>query len=110
MKLPNGERAIIDLRKIVDYCLSPDHEDGQHKARLFASIVGLTINNADQLLDVLRRAATDQDAMLGKLDEYGQRYLIDFEFTGPSGTATIRAAWIIRPNEMVPRLVTCYIL
>jgi len=41
MKLPGGQHALIDRRKIVDYCLSVDHEDGQHKARLFASILGL---------------------------------------------------------------------
>jgi hypothetical protein len=110
MKLPSGERAIIDSRKIIDYCLSPDHEDGQHKARLFESILGLTIDNADQLLEALRNAATAQDVVVGKRDEYGQRYLIDFEFASPSGTATIRSAWIIRNSETVPRLVTCYIL
>jgi hypothetical protein len=57
MQLPNGDQAIIDRRKIVDYCLSLAHEDGQHKAHLFASIVGLTFEEADQLLDALRTAA-----------------------------------------------------
>lgn len=46
MKLPSGEQAIIDLRKISDYCLSSEHEDGRHKAHVFASILGLTINHA----------------------------------------------------------------
>ena len=110
MKLPNGEQAIIERRKIVDYCLSLEHEDGQHKARLFASIVGLTIDDAEQLLQALRDAATENDAVVGKLDEYGQRYSIDFDYTGSAATAVIRSAWIIRPNETVPRLVTCYII
>lgn len=110
MKLPNGDLAVIDSRKIVDYCLSTNHEDGQHKAHLFASILGLAIEHADQLLNALRNAAVVGDATLGKQDRYGQRYLIDFEFAGPSGTATIRSAWIIGINESVPRLVTCYIL
>ena len=110
MKLPNGNQATIDSRKVTDYCLSPDHEDGQHKAHLFSSLLGLTIDDAFTLLNALRTAAATQDATLGKQDQYGQRYVIDFEFTGPSGTATIRSAWIIRPNESVPRLVTCFIL
>jgi len=110
MRLPSGERAIIDNRKVIDYCLSPDHEDGQHKARLFGSVLGLTVDNFEQLQEALRSAASTQDAVLGKRDEYGQRYLIDFELTGPSGTAVIRSAWIIRNDETVPRLVTCYIL
>src|SRR5262245_41222020 len=110
MRLPSGNLAIIDPRKIVNYCLSKDHEDGQHKAHLFASIVGLTVEHADQLLEALRNAAAVGDAALGKQDDYGQRYSIDFELTGPRGTATIRSAWIIRRSETVPRLVTCYIL
>jgi uncharacterized protein DUF6883 len=110
MKLPNGDHAIIDPRKVTDYCLSPDHEDGQHKARLFATLLGLTIADADLLIEVLQRAAANEEAVLGKQDKYGQRYTIDFEFIGPGGTATIRSGWIIRTNELVPRLVTCYIL
>ena len=110
MKLPNGDQAIIDPRKVTDYCLSSEHEDGQHKAHLFQVILGLTIADADLLLDALRRAAAEGEAVLGKRDNYGQRYVIDFEFTGPAGTATIRSAWMIRPNETVPRQVTCFIL
>ncbi len=110
MKLPSGDLAIIDPRKIYDYCLSLDHEDGQHKSRLFASVVGLTTDHADQFIEALRIAATTRDAILGKHDQYGQRYVIDFEFAGPSGKAEIRSAWIIRRNETVPCLVTCYIL
>lgn len=110
MKLPNGEHAIIDPRKITDYCLSPDHDDGQHKARLFQAMLGLTLDDAELLFDALRHAAAAGDAAVGGRDKYGQRYVIDFVFAGPSATATIRSAWIIRSNETVPRLVTCYIL
>ena len=110
MKLPNGDQATIDSSKVTHYCLSPDHEDGQHKAHLFESVLGLTLEDADLLLDALRNAAATGEATLGKQDQYGQRYVIDFEFTGPSGTATIRSAWIIGLNDSAPRLVTCYIL
>jgi hypothetical protein len=110
MDLPSGEQAIIDPRKIVGYCLSVDHEDGCHKAHVFASILGLTTDHADRLLEALKEAAATGDATLGMQDQYGQRYQIDFEFTGPIGKATIRSAWIIRSGENAPRLVTCYIL
>ena len=110
MRLPSGDSAIIDPRKIFDYCLSPDHEDGKHKSHLFASVLGLRSDQADQLVEALRGAAAAGDAALGKRDKYGQRYVIDFELAGTSGNARIRSAWIIRENETVPRLVTCYIL
>ena len=46
--------------------------------------------------------------MLGELDEYGQRYVIDFLLTWQNRQAKVRSAWIIRPDEDFPRLVTCY--
>ena len=35
MRLPNGDRAVVDVRKVRDYCLSAEHPRGQHKARVF---------------------------------------------------------------------------
>jgi len=109
LKLPNGNRAIIDRRKITDYCLSLDHDDGSHKARLFQALVGLNQSNSTLLLEALRSAAAAGDAAPGKVDEYGHRYIVDFEFEGPRGTSVIRSVWIVKVGEEVPRLVTCYI-
>jgi hypothetical protein len=82
----------------------------QYKARLFQELVGVSLENAQLLLDALKEAAIGGEAMVGKQDRYGQRYVLDFEFAGPSGSAIIRSAWIIRTVENAPRLVTCYIL
>ena len=109
MNLPNGNRAIIDPRKVREYCLNPDHDDGRHKARLFRRLVGLNQSHATLLLDALRQAAASGEAVADKKDRYGRRYTIDFELAGPGGIATIRSAWIVRADEDVPRLVTCYI-
>ena len=35
MKIPNAERAIVEIGKLRDYCLNSEHNDGKHKARLF---------------------------------------------------------------------------
>jgi hypothetical protein len=110
MKLPNGEQALIDPRKLVEYSLSLDHDDGQHKARLFQTLLGITADNAPLLIAALQRAAASAEAVVGTQDNYGQRYVIDFQFAGPAGAATIGSAWIVRAGEEVPRLVTCYIL
>jgi|GEM_PF-2721604 len=34
MKLPHGAHAVVDIARLRDYCLSPDHPRGRHKARL----------------------------------------------------------------------------
>jgi hypothetical protein len=80
MKLPNGDQAVIDPRKIIEYCLSTSHEDGRHKAHLFASILGLTIADADQLLNALRTAAASGEAALGKQDPVRPALLNRFRF------------------------------
>lgn len=101
---------MIDPRKLADYALSMEHEDGRHKAALFRDLLGITADNADLLLDALEHAAAGGEAVIGKIDRYGQRFATDFPLTGPAGTAMVRAAWIIRTGETNPRLVTCYII
>jgi hypothetical protein len=41
MKIPNADRAVVDIRKLRDYCLNPQHDEGKHKARLFAVALGM---------------------------------------------------------------------
>lgn len=110
MRLPNGENATIDRRKLVDYVLCTEHDDGKHKARVFRELLGIEIDQADDLINGLRNAVLREDAVVGRNDRYGQRYIVDFDYTGPKGTATIRSVWIIRPENAIPGLVTCYIL
>jgi hypothetical protein len=110
LRLPNGERALIDPRKLIAYSLDPEHDEGRHKAHLFESLLGIDQRNAELLIDAIEDAAVSGEASLGKSDHYGQRCVIDFAFTGASGSATVRSAWIIRHDEDFPRLVTCYIL
>jgi hypothetical protein len=110
MKLPEGHRAFVDLIKLSDYCLNLNHPRGQHKAHVFAVVLGFTAMNALDLQNLLLEAARKGDAMLGDNDNYGQRFIVDFEALGPSGRGIIRSSWIIRTEEDFPRLVTCYVL
>jgi hypothetical protein len=110
VKLPNAERAVVDIEKLHDYCLNPDHPRGQHKARVFASALGLTASHADLLRESLLAAAQEQEASPGQHDQYGQRYVIDFIMEGPAGQGRVRSTWIIRDGEDFPRLTSCYVL
>ncbi len=109
MRLPNADRAMVDIRKLRDYCLNPDHLVGQHKARVFATALGLTVADAEVLRDALLAAAVSQEAVLGRRDEFGQASVIDFPMDGPAGTVTVRSAWIVRHGEDFPRLTSCYV-
>jgi hypothetical protein len=44
--LPHSDRAILDIRKIEDYCLSPVHPRGRHKARVFREVRDLQQSDA----------------------------------------------------------------
>lgn len=109
MGLPNGSAALVDMRKVRDYCLNPDHPRGRFKARVFASVLGITQDAAEVLRDALLDAAEHASAELGELDEYGQRYAVEFEFAGPKGSAIIRSAWIVLSDEDFPRFVSAYV-
>jgi len=62
MKLPNADRAVVDLAKLRDYCLSPDHPRGRHKARVFATALGLTADHAEELHEALLTAVRTEEA------------------------------------------------
>ena len=85
MKLPNPDRAVVDIEKLRDYCLNPYHPRGRHKARVFASALGLTANEVSDLRNALLAAVITQDAVATDLDGYGQRYVLDFTMNGPAG-------------------------
>jgi len=93
-----------------DYCLSEHHARGRHRARVFASVLGLSATEADVLREALLRAACEEDATEGERDEYGQRYVVNFEMSGPRGRAKVRSLWIVLHAEEFPRMVTCYVL
>ena len=96
MKLPNAGRAIIDLRKLRDYCLSPTHRYGRHKARLFANVLGVTVADIDLLHSALLTAAKDRDAIATRDNGFGQLYEVEFGMVGHRGSATVLSIWIVR--------------
>lgn len=89
--LPFGESAIVDLAKLVDYCLNPSHPRGRHKARVFASVLGIAANDADFLRTELLLAARTLPAERLQGDEFGERFRIDFEIRQNERFATSRS-------------------
>ena len=108
MKIPNAERAVVDIRKLRDYCLNPQHDKGKHKARLFTSLLGMDSDDAEGLRNILLEIVKTQDAQLGETDAYGQRYTLDFTLNWRSKQARIRSAWIIETGSEIPKLTTAF--
>ncbi len=108
MPIPNAENAVVDIRKLRNHCLNLEHDDGKHKARLFSSILGMTADNAEELRQILLEVVKVQEAQLGRRDEFGQRYTLDFIIEWQNRSATLRSGWIVEHGSEFPKLTTCY--
>jgi hypothetical protein len=57
--LPDPDRAVIDAEKLRDYVLSPDHEHGRHKARVFRSALGIDRDSWEYLREQIASRVVD---------------------------------------------------
>jgi hypothetical protein len=108
MIIPNAENAVVDIRKLRDYCLDAKHPEGKHKAHLFVTILGITASDADELRQMLLQIVKTHEARLARHDDYGQRYTIDFEIEWRGKYGMVRSGWIIEHDTDIPKLTTCY--
>ena len=110
MKLPHGDRAELGT-KLEDYTLNLRHEEGRHKARVFESVLGITLGNRTVLKDAILAAASNSEEAEDQGDNgYGSVYVLRFPLQTDRGRAMILTAWIVLHGEDFPRLTTCYIL
>lgn len=109
MRLPRGSSAIVDIDKLKGYCLNPEHPRGKHKARVFASALGLTAAHAEVLRSALLEAAASAHVRPAMADEFGERYVLEFQMRGPTGTAVVVSTWIVLRGELWPKLTTCFV-
>ena len=105
--LPKGDQAILDLRKIEDYCLNSSHPRGRHKARVFREALGLQRSGASWLRDALLEAARSGAAVQDGEDAWGTYWRLDATVRRQEKSAVVRTIWIVRIGESVPRFVTC---
>ena len=108
MKLPNGDRAVIDLGKILDYLLSPEHPVGRYKAAWFQRL-GFTRSSWQTLVAELQTLAAQGDVAVGDRTVYGQKYAVRGMITSPTArAAAVVSIWIILDGEDLPRFVTAF--
>jgi hypothetical protein len=101
MKLPNGEYAIIPMEKLTGYCLNPNHSSGKHKARVFASALRITAENADDLRELITQAAIEGELIQQDSTEFGQLYKVDWAISDREWVI-LRTLWEITPDQPNP--------
>lgn len=110
MKLPNAERAVVEIAKLRDYSLNPSHDAGQHKARVFRAALGLAVEDAEWLRERVLRAAREEEAVGGPPSVFGDKYVVDVVVAYGGRSAIVRTAWIVEYGTDFPRLTSCYVL
>ena len=110
MRLPDAEHAVVDIRKLADYCLSETHPRGRHNARVFRADLGLRLYNADWLRDVLLAAARVNEAEYLATDAWGEQWRLDVRIVWQGRRASVRTVWLVRAGETSRRFVTAWVL
>ncbi|XHX77905.1 MAG: DUF6883 domain-containing protein [Stenomitos frigidus ULC029] len=108
MKLPEGDRADVPLQKLTGYCLNLEHQSGKHKARVFASALGITAENADDLRELIQRAAIEGEVVQQNITEFGQVFKVDWAVPERDGLI-LRTLWEMTTANPHPRLISAFI-
>jgi len=109
-RLPHSDEAILDIRKIEDYCLNPSHPHGRHKARVFREALDLQRSDAGWLRGVLLEAARSSEAFQIAEYAWGSHWRLDATIRRQGKSAVVRTIWIVRTGESMPRFVSCWVL
>lgn len=108
MKLPNGNKAEISRQKLVGYCLNPNHASGKHKAKVFASALGITVDNVEVLHKLIETAAIEGDVIQENITEFGQQFKVDW-IIPQTHHITLSTIWEISNLNSNPRLISVFI-
>ena len=109
MRLPGAERATIPTDKLVGYALNQDHPVGRHKARVFASALGINTRDWRYLHDQILAALPDAPVRSTRITPFGVTYEVVVSIDGLNGaTLPVVTAWLIT-GDAPPRLVTTWL-
>jgi hypothetical protein len=109
VRLPNSDKALVEIEKLRDYSLNPNHPVGKHKARVFKAALGINIEDAEWLREKALEIASSDDAESGLVSVFGEKYVIDCLLEFKEKSAMVRFTWIVEFGTDFPRLTSCYV-
>jgi hypothetical protein len=100
--------AIIEERKLVDYALNLDHDEGGDKARWFLAALGIGRGDWRHLASQLRLGLIGAPVPEVRATEFGVQYAVTTTVSGLNGaSARVKSAWEVRDGQP-PRLTTVH--
>lgn len=108
--LPRAEIAQIPVEKLRDYALNPTHTTGAHKARLFASVLGIERSQWTYLRDqILEQLPDSPVTAIRPKPPWGTEYEVRMMIDGLNGVTHPAITGWLAPDEGAPRLITAYV-
>jgi filamentous hemagglutinin len=109
VRLPRASTARIPTEKLVRYALNPKHELGKHKARVFASALGIRASDWRYLHDQVLQALPDAAVRATRITPFGTQYEVVVTIDGLNGaTHPVVTTWIIEDQDP-PRLTSTWV-
>ncbi len=110
LSLPRAEDAVIPEDKLRDYALNPEHPTGRHKARVFASALGISRDDWRYLRDEIAGKLPTARVSAVRESPYGFLYDLPMLLEGRNGaTEEVITAWFVSKHQAAPRLVSAYV-
>jgi len=99
--------------KVLKYTLNFEHDEGQHKARVFKSVLNIEKDNYILLENALKwaweQAIRDDTLVIFQENQYGRKYRLNFSMGNQGKVAHVCSIWMHKVDESCVRLVTCYV-
>lgn len=109
VRLPRAREARIPTDKLLRYALDLTHERGRHKARVFASALGITTSEWRYLHDQILEALPESDVRATRITPFGVGYEVVVMIDGLNGaTQPVVTTWIIK-GDRPPRLTSTWV-
>jgi hypothetical protein len=108
-QLPRATEAVVPSEKLARYALDPAHPRGQHKARVFASALGIGAADWAYLRDQILESVPTAPVKATRITPFGVAYEIVIDVEGLNGaTAPVVTTWIVQGGEP-PRLTSTWV-
>ena len=109
VRLPKAREARIPTDKLIGYALDLTHERGRHKARVFASALGITSADWRYLHDQILEALPEGEVRATRITPFGVGYEVVVMIDGLNGaTHPVITTWIVE-GDRPPRLTSSWV-
>lgn len=107
-RVPRAREAVIPTNKLVGYALNPKHPRGRHKARVFASALGIRQADWRYLREQLLNGIVDAPVRGTRITPFGVLYDVVVLVDGLNGATTpVVTIWLVEADRP-PRLVSTW--